>query len=174
MNSWTRRQLLLRSSILTAAGLAVSAQGPDLPAKTRPRKVLVAGAHPDDPESGCGGTIARYVERGHNVVVLYLTRGEAGIQGKSPQEAAAIRSAEAKKACAILNARPLFAGQIDAATEVTPSRYDAFRKILQAEKPEVVFTHWPIDTHPDHRACSLPVSPPRYMGINRHRAKACR
>jgi len=155
MNSWTRRQLLLRSSILTAAGLAVSAQGPDLPAKTRPRKVLVAGAHPDDPESGCGGTIARYVERGHNVVVLYLTRGEAGIQGKSPQEAAAIRSAEAKKACAILNARPLFAGQIDAATEVTPSRYDAFRKILQAEKPEVVFTHWPIDTHPDHRACSL-------------------
>jgi LmbE family N-acetylglucosaminyl deacetylase len=135
--------------------LAVSVWGADPPAKKRSWKVLVAGAHPDDPESGCGGTIVRYVERGHNVAVLYLTRGEAGIKGKSAQQAADIRTAESKKACTILNARPLFAGQIDGATEVTPARYDAFRKIVEAEKPDVVFTHWPIDGSADHRACSL-------------------
>lgn len=117
--------------------------------------MLVAGAHPDDPESGCGGTIARYVDRIHDMAVLYLTRGEADIDGKSPEEAAAIRTAEAKKACAVLKARPLFAGQIDGAAEVTPAHYDAFRKILEAERPDVVFTHWPIDSHRDHRACSL-------------------
>ena len=36
-------------------------------------KVLVTGAHPDDPESGCGGTIARYTDSGHTVTALYLT-----------------------------------------------------------------------------------------------------
>jgi LmbE family N-acetylglucosaminyl deacetylase len=124
------------------------AQGPP---RTRKLKVLVAGAHPDDPESGCGGTIARYADRGHDVAVLYLTRGEAGIKGRSHEEAAAIRTTEATKACAILKSRPLFAG----ATEVNAARYAAFRAIVESEKPDVVFTHWPVDSHPDHRACSL-------------------
>ncbi len=118
-------------------------------------KVIVAGAHPDDPESGCGGTIARYSALGHDVVVIYLTRGEAGIAGKSHDEAAAIRTAEAQKACQILKARPVFAGQIDGSTEVNRARYAEFRKLLEAERPDVVFTHWPVDTHPDHRAASL-------------------
>lgn len=154
MTSWTRRQLLRGSSVFAAGALVASARAEE-PPKTVKRKVLVAGAHPDDPESGCGGTIARYVDRGHEVAVLYLTRGEAGIKGKSHDEAAAIRTAEAKKACTILKARPLFAGQIDGATEVNAARYAAIRKIIEAEKPDVVFTHWPIDSHPDHRACSL-------------------
>lgn len=154
MTSCTRRQLLRGSSVLAAGLLTASAPAIE-PHRTARRKVLVAGAHPDDPESGCGGTIARYVERGQEVAVLYLTRGEAGIKGKSHDEAAAIRTAEARKACTILGARPLFAGQIDGATEVNAARYAAFRKIIAAEKPDVVFTHWPVDTHPDHRACSL-------------------
>lgn len=118
-------------------------------------KVVAAGGHPDDPESGAGGTIARYAELGHEAVNLYLTRGEAGIRGKSHEEAAAIRSAEIDKACAILKARPIFAGQIDGATELSPARYDEFRKILAAEAPDLVLTHWPIDSHRDHRTMSL-------------------
>lgn len=121
----------------------------------RKLKIVVVGAHPDDPESGCGGSIALYSDQGHEVAILYLTRGEAGIQGASMQEAAAIRTAESLKACGILKARPVFAGQIDGNTEVNRSRYDDFRKLLEAERPDVVFTHWPIDTHRDHRAASL-------------------
>ena len=86
---------------------------------------------------------------------LYLTRGEAGIKGKTHKEAAAIRTEESEKACAILKAKPVFAGQIDGATEVNKARYDEFRKILEAEKPDIVFTHWPVDGHRDHRATSL-------------------
>lgn len=86
---------------------------------------------------------------------LYLTRGEAGIPGKSHAEAAAIRTAEAEKACKILGARPVFAGQIDGASEVTNQRYDDFRKLLESLSPDIVFTHWPVDTHRDHRATSL-------------------
>jgi len=118
-------------------------------------KVLVVGAHPDDPETGCGGTVARYVQEGHEVACVYLTRGEAGIAGKTHAEAAAIRTAEAEAACRVLGARPLFAGQIDGATEINAARYEQFAKLLAAERPDIVFTHWPIDSHRDHRVASL-------------------
>ena len=118
-------------------------------------KVIVAGGHPDDPESGCGGTIARYVAEGHDVVALYLTRGEAGIQGKSHDEAARIRTAEAERACAILGAKPRFFGQVDGDSHIDNAAYAAMRELFDQERPDVVFTHWPVDTHRDHRVVSL-------------------
>src|SRR5215218_10228222 len=60
----------------------------------RTQRVACVGAHPDDPESGCAGALARYAALGHSVTVVYLTRGEGGINGKSGGEAASIRSAE--------------------------------------------------------------------------------
>lgn len=122
---------------------------------SRKLNIVCVGAHPDDPESGCGGVLARYSEAGHRVTIIYLTRGERGIAGKSLEEAAAIRTAEAQEACRILAARPLFAGQIDGATELNAGRVADFRKLLAAEKPDVVFTQWPIDTHMDHEIASL-------------------
>src|SRR5882757_7918975 len=95
-------------------------------------KVVVVGAHPDDPESGCGGTISRYSDLGHEVVIVYLTAGEAGIDGKSAGEAAAIRKAESRNACSILMSRPVFAGQIDGNTEVNPEQYKRMSEILEA------------------------------------------
>jgi LmbE family N-acetylglucosaminyl deacetylase len=118
-------------------------------------KVVCVGGHPDDPESGCGGTLALYAAQGHRVTVIYLTRGERGIPGKSESEAAAIRTAEAEAACRILGAKPVFAGQIDGATELNRARVDAMGALIEAETPDVVFTHWPIDTHMDHQVASL-------------------
>jgi LmbE family N-acetylglucosaminyl deacetylase len=124
-------------------------------AAAEPLHVVCVGAHPDDPESGCGGTLARYAAAGHRVTVIYLTRGEAGISSKSHDEAAAVRTREAEAACKLLGAKAVFAGQIDGATEINRARADSLRKLLLAEAPDVVFTHWPIDTHPDHQAASL-------------------
>lgn len=140
--------LTRRSILALGAGLPLVAQN-------RKLRVVVVGGHPDDPESGCGGTAARYVDAGHDVALLYLTRGEAGIPGKSHEQAAAIRTRECEAACRILGTRALFAGQIDGATEVNSERYATFRKLLASESPDVVFTQWPIDTHRDHRAASL-------------------
>lgn len=117
--------------------------------------VVCVGGHPDDPESGCGGTLARYSAAGHNVTIIYLTRGEAGIPGKTHQEAARIRTEEATKACKLLGAQPVFAGQIDGSTEVNNASYRAFEPLLNGHNPDLVFTQWPIDTHPDHCAASL-------------------
>jgi N-acetylglucosamine malate deacetylase 1 len=117
--------------------------------------VVCVGGHPDDPESGCGGTLARYAALGHAVTVVYLTRGERGISGKSLDEAARIRSAESQAACNIIGAKPVFVGQIDGATEVTQAHVDAMTRLLAAANPDVVFTHWPVDTHMDHQVASM-------------------
>ncbi|HXY01463.1 MAG TPA: PIG-L family deacetylase [Candidatus Limnocylindrales bacterium] len=159
MGKLTRRELLGQSAFLVGASASalpmLDAAGEHQSAAGKKLKIVVTGGHPDDPESGCGGTIALYSSRGHDVVILYLTRGEAGIEGKSAKESAEIRTAESRKACEILKARPLFAGQIDGSTEVNSARYKEFRQLLEAERPDVVLTHWPIDSHRDHRAASL-------------------
>jgi LmbE family N-acetylglucosaminyl deacetylase len=118
-------------------------------------KVVCVGGHPDDPESGCAGTLARYVAAGHAATIVYLTRGERGIEGASDAEAATIRTAESEAACRIIGAKALFAGQINGDTEVTRARAEELRSILAAEKPDVLFAHWPIDTNFDHQAAGM-------------------
>jgi N-acetylglucosamine malate deacetylase 1 len=132
-------------------------QSQETAAAVQPRKlkVVVAGGHPGDPEYGCGGTIARYTDLGHDVVLLYLNRGGAGSPKLPPGELSALRTAEANKACQILKARSVYAGQLDGKSVVDAAHYEQFREILEAERPDVVFTQWPIDNHPDHRATSL-------------------
>jgi N-acetylglucosamine malate deacetylase 1 len=115
----------------------------------KPLNVLVTGGHPGDPEYGCGGTVARLADLGHRVTLLYLNNGER------PGSPRGVRTAEARKACEILKARPLFAGQVDGEAVVDAAHYAAFRAILEGEHPDVVFTHWPIDNHADHRAMSM-------------------
>jgi LmbE family N-acetylglucosaminyl deacetylase len=113
---------------------------------SRKCKIIVTGGHPGDPEYGCGGTIARLTALGHEAVLLYLN------DGAWQQTSAITRIAEAKKACEILKARPAYANQINGHAIVDNAHYEAFQKLIEAENPDAVFTHWLIDNHPDHRA----------------------
>lgn len=159
MKPVSRREMLAKSSLAgttLAVGLASANQAvrgqENSPERPTPKlKVIVTGGHPGDPEYGCGGTVARYTDRGHEVVLLYLNQGEP--PGSSQPKG--LRVGEATKACGILKARPMFAGQIDSRAVVDAAHYEQFRKLLEAERPQVVFTHWPIDNHADHRAISL-------------------
>ena len=121
----------------------------------RKLKVVVTGGHPGDPEYGCGGTIARYTDLGHEVTLLYLNRGEKECPESETSVGRGVRVAEARKACSILKSRAVFASQCDGHAVVDAAAYDEFRKLLEGEKPDVVFTHWPIDNHRDHRAISM-------------------
>jgi LmbE family N-acetylglucosaminyl deacetylase len=122
---------------------------------SKPLRLVCVGAHPDDPESGCAGTLARYAQAGHSVTVLYLTRGQRGIPGKSLDEAAIIRTGEAQSACKLLKVKPLFASQVDGATEVSKSSLAEIQNLVAGEEPDILITHWPIDTHPDHQVASV-------------------
>jgi len=119
------------------------------------KKIVCIGAHPDDPESGCGGTLSKFANAGHHVTIIYLTRGEAGIPGVTHDNAAKIRTAEAEAACKIIKAECVFAGQTDGDTIVNSEWISKIRKLVDEQNPDIVFTHWPVDAHKDHQAASL-------------------
>jgi|SRR5882724_8062891 len=106
----SRRRFIADSLLVTAPLLAAgavttldAAQG-----ATKVLKIVCVGGHPDDPESGCAGTLARYAQLGHPITVVYLTRGERGIRDKGLDESARIRSAESESACKIIGAKAVF------------------------------------------------------------------
>ena len=134
-------------------GIQTVAQNPNTAVKA-PKKVLIIGAHPDDPEVCCGGTMLLMRQAGYEVVSVYLTRGEAGIKGKSHDEAATIRTQEALNACKLMDARPVFLTQIDGAAEINVARFKEVRDLIEQENPDMVFTHWPLDLHRDHGVCA--------------------
>jgi LmbE family N-acetylglucosaminyl deacetylase len=155
--SFDRRRFLISSAAsvgLSAWGLSpASAMAGHVP--DRKLRVVCVGGHPDDPESGCGGTLARLANEGHEVTIIYLTSGEAGISGKSHAEAASIRTAEARAAARVLGAKPVFAGQVDGSGEVNNEWVNRVHDLITRERPDIVFTHWPVDTHKDHQCASL-------------------
>ena len=152
-----RREMIKKTGLValgaTVLGLPAVANEHGRIVDTRRRKILVIGAHPDDPETGCGGTMCLLTDAGHEVVCVYLTRGEAGIAGKTHEEAAAIRIVESENACKITGARHIFMNQVDGNTEVNLERYKEMRELIDRENPDVVLTHWPIDSHRDHVVC---------------------
>ncbi len=156
MKDISRRKMIGLSGLATGGILtAMPLNGLNAQDKKNKLKIIVVGAHPDDPETGCGGTMIRLAEQGHEVVSLYLTKGEGGIANTTHDKAAKIRTAEAEEACKIMKVRPVFAGQIDGDTEITSKQYKNIKNLIEREKPDLVFTHWPIDTHRDHRIASI-------------------
>jgi LmbE family N-acetylglucosaminyl deacetylase len=158
-NNAIDRRGFLTGSLALAVPLALEIAAPPLASAAaeagRKLKIICVGAHPDDPESGCAGTLARYAALGHAVTVLYLTRGERGIRDTGLEEAAKIRSAEAESACNLLGTKAAFFGQIDGDTRVTKEEVGKMSQWMATEKPDVVLTHWPVDTHMDHQVASL-------------------
>ncbi len=148
----TRRSLLIGAGGV-ASGLALGAPVMQAMAQAaspqKKLKFVVAGGHPGDPEYGCGGTIARLTQLGHEVVLLYLN------DGAWPPTPAPARIAEAKHACELLKARPAYAGQANGHAVVDNDHYEAYAQIISTEKPDAVITQWPIDNHRDHRAITM-------------------
>jgi len=140
------RREILKGAVGVAGTVGVNAASQAVSStNARKCKIVITGGHPGDPEYGCGGTIARLTSMGHEVVLLYLNDG-------AWETSAAVRIAEAKKACEILKARPRYADQTNGHAVVDNDHYQAFQKIVEAESPDAVFTHWMVDNHADHRA----------------------
>ena len=145
MEFLTRRHLL--ATISASPSLAL------MPATGSTRlTVVITGGHPGDPEYGCGGTIARLTELGHNVQLLYLNSGQKSCPATADDPGSTVRKAEAQQACSLLKAKPVFAGQCDGHAIVDAAHYSDFGNLLDQLNPDAVFTHWPLDGHRDHRA----------------------
>jgi bacillithiol biosynthesis deacetylase BshB1 len=124
--------------------------------------VLAVGAHPDDVELGCGGTLALLARRGLKVGILHLTRGEAGTRGTLEE-----RRAESESAAKILGAVALdFLDCGDGGLRHGRAEEDELIDRLRDRRPELVLGPAPSDRHPDHgRAWRLLEDASYYAGL---------
>jgi LmbE family N-acetylglucosaminyl deacetylase len=116
--------------------------------------ILAIGAHPDDIEILCAGTLALYARDGHRVTMAPFTRGDMGDLTIPPDELAGIRKAESETAAAVIGARLLWPGVMDEHVFPDEAQRALMIDLLREADPDVVITHSPDDYHPDHRYVS--------------------
>ena len=118
-------------------------------------RVLAVGAHPDDLEILCGGTLARYVQEGHEVVMCHATTGNRGSFVHTSEEVARIRGGEAKRAAELCGAEEATLGLSDG--EVSAADREQQRLVVdlvRETRPDVILTHSPGDYMGDHNEIS--------------------
>ena len=117
--------------------------------------VLAIGAHPDDLENSCGGTLAKLSRQGHRVFMVHVSNGDVGHRIIQPEELSAIRRAEAQKAGARINAEviSLDARDLYIRSEDMELRRRAVDAIRYA-RPDFIITHNPSDYMDDHNETS--------------------
>lgn len=120
--------------------------------------VLAIGAHPDDIEYGCGGTLTLYGQKGHDVFLFIATDGALGGDG-------AVRRREQQDSRVVMGARQVFWGDYKD-TEVPYNRELIVRieSVIREVRPAMIFVNYPDDTHQDHRNLAQgTVSATRYV-----------
>jgi LmbE family N-acetylglucosaminyl deacetylase len=119
--------------------------------------ILAIGAHPDDIEIGCGGTLMKYAQKGHKVFLHILTAGEIG--GEPGR-----RKCEQERAAKLMKAKRVFWGTFKD-TEVPRDRsvIAEIERVIRAVKPGIVLNNL-ADIHQDHRALAhAALSATRYI-----------
>jgi N-acetylglucosamine malate deacetylase 1 len=114
-------------------------------------RVLAVGAHPDDLENLCGGTLARFCAEGHEVVMCHATKGDKGASDYTSEEISGIRLTESRKAAEIAGAKHATLGIPD--REILAADRDQLRlviDVIREARPDLIITHHPNDYHSDH------------------------
>lgn len=114
-------------------------------------RVLAVGAHPDDLEILCAGTLAKYALRGDHVTMAVSTNGEVGSSILSKSEIAEIRKSEAKASADVIGAEFIWMGYPDEFLFSNEQTRLDFLNMVRLARPDVILTHAPCDYHPDHR-----------------------
>jgi LmbE family N-acetylglucosaminyl deacetylase len=129
----------------------------------QPERVLVVVAHPDDPEFGAGGTIARWADAGAEVTFAIVTDGSKGSAepDMTPERLVALRQEEERAAAAALGVHNVqFLGHEDGRIENTLVFREEIVRLIRTHRPDVLITHDPSSrimgnthfNHTDHRA----------------------
>lgn len=109
-------------------------------------KILAIGAHPDDIEFGCGGTLIKYSMRADDIFLLVLTKGGVGGEPETRKE-------EQERAGRFLNIKQIFWGNFSD-TQIPTGRelILAIENVMNQIKPDIIFFNYFNDIHQDHRA----------------------
>ena len=113
--------------------------------RRKQRKVILAiGAHPDDVEIGCGGTLLRHYMEGCSVNILTLSSGQIGGDGET-------RKHESELTAELLHAKLYWGNLIDTEISEGASTIDVIQEVVKEVNPTHVYTHSIHDDHQDHR-----------------------
>src|SRR5262249_37403206 len=115
--------------------------------------VLAIGAHGDDLEEFCGGTLALYAQAGHHVVMCVVTDGRGRPMG-DPEQIAAIRKQEAQASADVIGAELVWMGVPDGDLMADEPTRHKFIEVMRQSSPDIMITHPPDDYHPDHNMTS--------------------
>ena len=127
-------------------------------------KILAIGAHPDDIELSCAGTILKEIASGNKVGVLDLTQGELGTRGSAELR---LKEADASAKILGLSCRENL-GFKDGFFQNNEAHQIAIARILRKYRPDVVLSNARVDRHPDHaRASKLISDACFYSGLRR-------
>lgn len=116
--------------------------------------ILAVGAHPDDVETMCAGTLAKYASQGHKVFIATATNGNIGSATLSKEEIARVRKQEAANSAAIIGAEYICLDYDDELFYETLDVRMAFINLVRHCKADVILTHNPHDYNPDHELTS--------------------
>jgi N-acetylglucosamine malate deacetylase 1 len=119
--------------------------------------ILAVGCHPDDLEIGCGGTLALYAAKSHNVYMCHMANGDMGHAVIMPEELAKLRTAEAEASGAELGAKKVFNVNVpdlfvDSHNE---EQVRHLVEVIRSVRPDIIITHSPDDYMRDHVETSL-------------------
>ena len=121
--------------------------------------VIAFGAHPDDVELGCGGTITRLGAEGYRTGVVALTRGEMGTRGSAEIRACEFAAAAAVMGVSVHKALDMPDGRVESNWV---NKVKVIREI-RAHQPRIVFAPYWVARHPDHEAASRIVREASYL-----------
>jgi LmbE family N-acetylglucosaminyl deacetylase len=115
-------------------------------------KILAVGCHPDDLEIGCYGTLAKYVQMGHEVSVCHVANGNLGHVEIMPNELRKIRFDEAEEAASVIGVKHHYSVDCDD-LYVTADNDELIRrlaKVVRTVQPNLIITHYEKDYMNDH------------------------
>lgn len=118
------------------------------------KTVLAFGAHPDDVEFGCGGTLLLLKEIEYKIIIVDLTRGEKSVHGTNPEK----RAKEANKGAKILGASRKIYDLGDKEISLSEEHKRIVKEIIEKYNPCLVFAPYFVDPHKDHENTSKLVS----------------
>lgn len=125
-------------------------------------RIVIFGAHPDDPDKA-GGTAFRWSQMGYDVLMVSVTNGDAGHQTIKAKELTKIRREEARKAGEVIGVRYITLNNHDGQLMPTYENRLQIIKIIREQKADVVICPRPYDYHPDHRYTGVLVLDAAYM-----------
>jgi N-acetylglucosamine malate deacetylase 1 len=125
--------------------------------------ILAIGAHPDDIELLCSGTLALYSKKGHEIFMCNFCDGNKGSLVYSSEELAKIRRKEAEESAKLIGAKLIWGGMSDGEVVLDLSSRIKMTDIIRQANPDVVITHHPSDYMPDHVNVSKLVSEAAYL-----------